>query len=170
MAPPKLPAPSSCWPNQAVLDENCARISILLENKSLPKGTSVEGMCFSLRTIVGLKLVNAWKDAKPPMLILLCDNKSGSNDTIEVTVVSATALLENTAEFLFYLYFNRISQSSQPNNPDLISDTVAILGEMLSRGSSLGPTYTLDQAEAAPLAAVLEVKVCISNSSSFFFH
>lgn len=88
VAPPKLPAPSDCWPNQAILNENCARITVLLENRSVPPGTSVEGICYSLRTIVGMRLVKTRKDSKPPMLILLCDIKSGSNDTIEVTVVS----------------------------------------------------------------------------------
>lgn len=50
----------------------------------------------------------------------------------------------------------------------MVSETVALLGELLSRGSNLGPSYSLDQAEAAPLAAVLEVKVSVCLSLDFF--
>lgn len=41
----------------------------------------------------------------------------------------------------------------------MTSETVVLLGELLSRGNNFGPSYALDQTEAAPLAAVLEVKV-----------
>lgn len=88
VAPPKLPAPADCWPNQATLNDNCARITVLLENKSVPRGTTVEGICYSLRMIVGMRLVKTRKETEPPMLVLLCDIKTGSNGTIEVTVVS----------------------------------------------------------------------------------
>lgn len=89
VAPPKLPAAAECWPNQATLDENCARITILLESKLIPQGTSVEGICWNLRTLLGTRLVKTISEAQPPLLIVLCDIKSGSNDTIEVTVVSS---------------------------------------------------------------------------------
>lgn len=88
VAPPKLPAKIDCWPNQAVLNENCARISILIENKAIQSGTSVEGICFNLRTLLGTRLVKIDQETQPPLLILLCDIKSGTNDTIEVTIVS----------------------------------------------------------------------------------
>lgn len=88
VAPPKLPAPIECWPNQAVLDENCARITILMENRVIQPGTSVEGICASLRTLLGTRLVKIVADMQPPLLVLLCDIKSGTNDTIEVTIVS----------------------------------------------------------------------------------
>lgn len=51
----------------------------------------------------------------------------------------------------------------------MVSETVALLGELLSRGSNLGPSYSLDQAEAAPLAAVLEVKVSVWLCPEFSF-
>lgn len=95
VAPPKLPAPPECWPNQAVLDENCARITILLENRAIQSGTSVEGICFSLRSLLGTRLVKAIADMQPPLLVLLCDLKTGTNDTIEVTIVSANAIFIN---------------------------------------------------------------------------
>lgn len=88
VAPPKIPASIECWPNQAVLDEQCSRITILMDNKLIQPGTSVEGICFNLRMLVGTKLVKIIKDSSPPLLILLCDIQTGSNDTIEVTVVS----------------------------------------------------------------------------------
>lgn len=93
VAPPKLPAPIECWPNQATLDEQCARITILMENKSIQPSTSVEGICVNLRTLLGTRLVKVVQDASPPLLILLCDIKTGTNDTIEVTVVSIETTL-----------------------------------------------------------------------------
>lgn len=50
-------------------------------------------------------------------------------------------------------------QSSTTKNADYISQAVNILGELLSRGSSIETAYTGDKIEAAPLAAILEVKV-----------
>lgn len=50
-------------------------------------------------------------------------------------------------------------QSSDTKNTEFISHAIAILGELLSRGSTLGATYSADEIEAAPLAAILEVKV-----------
>lgn len=158
VAPPKLPAPIECWPNQATLDEQCARITILMENKSIQPSTSVEGICVNLRTLLGTRLVKIVQDATPPLLILLCDIKTGTNDTIEVTVVSIETSTSLQRSCLIYAFFNH-SQSSNTNNAQYISDAVTVLGELLSRGNSLGATYTLDQGEAAPLAAILEVKV-----------
>lgn len=43
-----------------------------------------------------------------------------------------------------------------------MSNAIKYLGELLSRqGSNLGDSYLIDQPEAAPLAAILEVKVRI---------
>lgn len=89
VAPPKLPSPQECWPNQAVLNENCARITIMLEPKKVPQGISVEGVCFGLRTLLGGRLIqNVNTKIASAFIVLLCDNKSGTNDTIEVTLVS----------------------------------------------------------------------------------
>lgn len=92
VAPPKLPAPTECWPNQADLDDNCARITILMDNRIITPGTSVEGICFNLRTLLGTKLVKVSQEVHPPLLVLLCDIKSGTNNTIEVTIVSVYGL------------------------------------------------------------------------------
>lgn len=88
VAPPKLPAPAECWPNQATLNENCARVTILLENRKIHNGTSVEGICFNVRTRIGTRLVKTVADSQPPLLVILCDTKTGTNDRIEVTIVS----------------------------------------------------------------------------------
>lgn len=50
-------------------------------------------------------------------------------------------------------------QSTEAKNAEYISQSVTILGELLSRGNSLGTAYLADEIEAAPLAAILEVKV-----------
>lgn len=55
------------------------------------------------------------------------------------------------------LYF----QSAETNSPEYISQAITILGELLARGSSLGTTYLTEEAEAAALAAILEVKVSV---------
>lgn len=89
VAPPKLPAPTECWPNQAVLDENCARITILMDNRIISSGTSVEGICFNLRTLLGTKMVKIVQEMQPSLLVLLCDIKTGTNNSIEVTIVSS---------------------------------------------------------------------------------
>lgn len=84
---PKLPKTTDCWPNQARLGDRCARITVVLENKRIPLGTSVESICFNLRTLLGTRMVNLIKEFEPPLLVVLCDIKIDSNDTIEVTVV-----------------------------------------------------------------------------------
>lgn len=61
----------------------------MLEAKKIPTGISVEGVCFGLRTLLGGRLIqNPDKKIAGAFIVLLCDNKSGTNDTIEVTLVS----------------------------------------------------------------------------------
>lgn len=115
VGPPKLPAPQECWPNQASLNENCARVTVILENRKVPAGITVEGVCFGLRTLLGGRLIkNADKKIASAFLVLLCDNKSGTNDTIEVTLVSFnTNLLRIELNILsFYLIYCQISEIS----------------------------------------------------------
>ena len=109
VAPPKLPAPSSCWPNQAVLNENCARLSILLDLQRVGEGASVEGLCSVLRFLLAARLVKTPQSASEGMLIIICDLKMGTNDTIEVTVSSSLA------------------------NDEQLPEAIALLGELLSR-------------------------------------
>lgn len=53
-------------------------------------------------------------------------------------------------------------QSSEPNQPAYISQAISILGELLARGNSMGTAYLTEGAEAAALAAILEVKVSLT--------
>lgn len=86
-APPKYPASKKCWPNQAVLSENCWRINILLDLTKVSKGLSTESYCHNLRTILGGRMVEQ-KFFFHSAILIICDIKSGTNDTIEVTIVS----------------------------------------------------------------------------------
>lgn len=88
VAPPRLPAKPECWPNQAILNENCARLTILLDLQQVGEGSSVEGLCSVIRFLLASKLVKSQRDNNDAMLIIICDLKMGTNDTIEMTVVS----------------------------------------------------------------------------------
>lgn len=90
-APPKYPASSKCWPNQAILSENCSRINIILDMLKISKGLSTETYCHNLRMLLGGRMVEQ-KLFSHSAIILICDIKSGTNDTIEVTVVSTILL------------------------------------------------------------------------------
>lgn len=83
--PPSLPSPSTCWPNQAVLSNTCARLTLLLDRVKLPQGMTVEGLCGDLRRLLANQQAMEGLD---DYLVLLCDLKVGYNDTVEVTLVS----------------------------------------------------------------------------------
>lgn len=98
VGPPRLPAPPTCWPNQAVLGAGCSRLTLLLDRARLGAGnavagvlapSSVEGLCRELRR----QLAHAYAAEDGPRrqdaLVLLCELRSGCNDTIEVTIVSS---------------------------------------------------------------------------------
>lgn len=87
VAPPKFPSSTTCWPNQAVLNEDCSRVSILLDLLKLERGTSTEDFCHNLRTTLGGKMLEK-QHFSTTQLIIICDIKYGNNDTIEVTIVS----------------------------------------------------------------------------------
>lgn len=99
VAPPRLPAKPTCWPNQAQVNENCARLTILLDLERVGKGASVEGLCSLVRVLLAARLIK--EPVTPPttpeqeqaMLMVLCDLKTGTNDTIELTVVSTRSAL-----------------------------------------------------------------------------
>lgn len=136
VAPPKLPAPQECWPNQAHLNENCARITIMLEAKKVPQGISVEGVCFGLRTLLGGRFIqNPDLKIASAFIVLLCDNKSGTNDTIEVTLSTPTG---------------------DKAGPKALGEAVRLLGELLSRQGK--NVYAQEHPETIILAAIVEVK------------
>ncbi|XP_065167947.1 protein jagged-1b-like [Atheta coriaria] len=81
--PPSLPAPSSCWPNQAILSNTCARLTLLVDRSKLPRGVTVEGLCNDLRRLLAnYELANDSLND----LVLLCDLKLEYNDSVEVTL------------------------------------------------------------------------------------
>ncbi|KAK9747061.1 EGF-like domain [Popillia japonica] len=89
--PPSVPSPSTCWPNQAVLSNTCARVTLLIDRSKLPAGITVEGLCGNLRTLL------ANHEASNDMqneLVLLCDLKTEYNDSIEVTLSGKEGVLE----------------------------------------------------------------------------
>lgn len=82
---PSVPAPNTCWPNQAVLSNSCARLTLLLDRAKLLHGVTVEGLCDNMRKfLAGHEAANDLQH----VLVLLCDLKTDYNDTIEVTLVS----------------------------------------------------------------------------------
>ena len=84
VGPPSLPAPPTCWPNQAVLSNSCARLTLLLDRAQLPRGVTTEGLCVELRRLVAAHQAAIGASHR---LVLLCDLKQGYNDTLEVTMV-----------------------------------------------------------------------------------
>lgn len=85
VGPPSFPAPVTCWPNQAVLSNSCARLTLVVERARLSTGSTTETLCMDLRRVIVAH--QALLRGQDP-LVLLCDLKQGYNDTIEVTVVS----------------------------------------------------------------------------------
>lgn len=90
VAPPRLPTKPDCWPNQATLNDNCARLTILLDRTRLGVASSVEGLCSVLRFLLASRLIKQPKqfEGDEGLIIVICDLKAGTNDSIEVTVVS----------------------------------------------------------------------------------
>ncbi|XP_055679590.1 protein serrate [Lutzomyia longipalpis] len=146
VAPPKLPTSTDCWPNQAILGEQCSRITILMDPKLIPRGTTVEGVCLRLRRHLADRLIKTpHLEATTAFIVVLCDIKTGSNDTIEVTLSSPPGGAAGSTA---------------------IKEAVKILGEILSRQ---GTNLSSATAEAASFVSIVEVKVetaMISSESS----
>ncbi|XP_066997092.2 protein jagged-1b [Anabrus simplex] len=111
VGPPLLPAPPSCWPNQAELSNSCARLTLLLDRSKLPQGVSTEGLCVELRRLVAIHQSHTGGQDR---LILLCDLKQGYNDTIEVTMSS-------------------LSTTSGSEENKAVTEGIRVLGELISR-------------------------------------
>lgn len=86
-APPKYPASNRCWPNQAILSENCSRINVILDMMKISRGMSTESFCHKLRTLLGGRMLEEGIYVHST-IVIICDIKTGTNDTIEVTIVS----------------------------------------------------------------------------------
>ncbi|KAK3912487.1 Protein jagged-1b [Frankliniella fusca] len=131
VGPPRLPAPPDCWPNQAVLGVGCSRLTLLLDHGRLAAGpaVSVEGLCRQLRRLLAHTYAAENGPHRQDALVLLCELRSGSNDTIEVTV----------------------SMQDPPHSDDnrAITEGIRVLGELIGRKHT----------NLSALIAVLEVKV-----------
>lgn len=99
VGPPSLPSPPTCWPNQAVLSNSCARLTLLLDRAQLPRGVTTEGLCMELRHLVASHQAAIGASHR---LVLLCDLKQGYNDTLEVTMVIKCLLFTHS----FIMQFN----------------------------------------------------------------
>ncbi|KAJ9585947.1 hypothetical protein L9F63_020404, partial [Diploptera punctata] len=111
VGPPSLPAPPTCWPNQAVLSNSCARLTLLLDRAQLPRGVTTEGLCVELRRLVASHQAAIGASHR---LVLLCDLKQGYNDTLEVTMSS-------------------LSPTSGPEENRAVTEGIRVLGEFISR-------------------------------------
>ena len=98
--PPSVPGPSTCWPNQAVLSNICARVTLFLDRSKLPHGVTVEGLCVDLRKLLASH--EAANDLQNE-LVLLCELKGDYNDSIEVTLVGIRASTRLIAIFAVLL-------------------------------------------------------------------
>ncbi|KAK9874000.1 hypothetical protein WA026_002348 [Henosepilachna vigintioctopunctata] len=89
--PPQVPSPPSCWPNQAILSNTCARLTLLFDRMKFPPGVSVEGLCIDLRRLLAIQqAANGLREE----LIVLCDLKVDYNDTIEVALSGEKGVLD----------------------------------------------------------------------------
>ncbi|XP_063231226.1 protein jagged-1b [Bacillus rossius redtenbacheri] len=127
VGPPLLPAPPSCWPNQAALSDACARLTLLLDRSRLARGLSTEGLCLQLRRLAAARQASAGARSR---LVLLCDLKQGSNDTVEVTM-------------------STLSPSAGSEDDHAVTEGIRVLGEFISR----------KQTNLSALTSIVEVKV-----------
>ncbi|KAG8240118.1 hypothetical protein J437_LFUL019751, partial [Ladona fulva] len=123
VGPPVVPAPPSCWPNQAKLSNTCARLGLLFDRTKLQPGLSVEGLCSQLRQIVASHQSNirsSYGDSSldTPTLVILCELKARYNDTVEVTMSS-------------------LSSGLSGDDTQAVSEGIKILGEYISRKQSV---------------------------------
>ncbi|XP_014252915.1 protein jagged-1b isoform X2 [Cimex lectularius] len=92
VGPPQVPSPETCWPNQAVLSNSCALLYLTFMTHSLRPGISTETVCKELRSLL------ATTHAALHSIIVLCEIKTGSNDTVEVTMWSGETSGEGVKE------------------------------------------------------------------------
>uniref|UniRef100_W5KLW4 Protein jagged-2 n=1 Tax=Astyanax mexicanus TaxID=7994 RepID=W5KLW4_ASTMX len=89
-SPHSPPVDTDCRPNNSYLDQNCARVTLIFDTKSLPQGATVEGICSELRYLPGTRVL-----AKDYTLFILCEQSPSSSSAVEVAMSSA---VENTGQ------------------------------------------------------------------------
>nr|XP_018904563.1 PREDICTED: protein jagged-1b [Bemisia tabaci] len=135
IGPPSIPAPASCWPNQVTVSNSCARLSLLLSAIRLEPSVRVETLCRELRKLLVAHLASVRSESP---LVVLCDLKQGSNDTLEITVSCSQELTDASA---------------------LVKEGIHVLSELISHRQSAS--------QSSPLSAVIEVKVETVSQESF---
>ncbi|XP_038582849.1 protein jagged-2b isoform X3 [Micropterus salmoides] len=78
-SPPQ--ATTKCQPNSGHLDNSCGRITLIFSRDKVPKGTTVENICYELRYLPDTRSL-----AKDHALLLLCDLSHSNQDAIEVAI------------------------------------------------------------------------------------
>ncbi|XP_064483890.1 protein jagged-1b-like isoform X2 [Ornithodoros turicata] len=97
-----------CLPNSAELSNNCARIALLFDRRSIPPGTTVESICSKVRKL-----------STRHSVLILCSPKLSDPDSIQVTVStlstpSATtyAAVSETAKYLADVISRKMTNTS----------------------------------------------------------
>ncbi|XP_062901478.1 protein jagged-2-like isoform X1 [Mobula hypostoma] len=76
-----LPVHTTCQPNAPYLDNNCAKITLLFNKEKVPKGITVEYICWELRYLPMLRSLS-----RDRALFVLCDFANATNSAVEVAV------------------------------------------------------------------------------------
>ncbi|XP_072128574.1 protein jagged-2b isoform X4 [Mobula birostris] len=76
-----LPVHTTCQPNAPYLDNNCAKITLLFNKEKVPKGITVEYICWELRYLPTLRSLS-----RERALFVLCDFANATNSAVEVAV------------------------------------------------------------------------------------
>ncbi|XP_033846395.1 protein jagged-2b isoform X2 [Periophthalmus magnuspinnatus] len=73
--------PTKCQPNSGHLDNSCGRITLVFSQDKVPRGTTVENICFELRYLPDIRSL-----ATDHSLLLLCDISHSNQDAVEVAI------------------------------------------------------------------------------------
>ncbi|XP_073994592.1 protein serrate [Rhodnius prolixus] len=83
VGPALLPAPQTCWPNNPVLSDSCAVLTLSIAMANLKPAVSTETVCRELRALL------ATTHARHHHVIILCDIVSTRNGTVKVSLWSS---------------------------------------------------------------------------------
>ncbi|XP_051504649.1 protein jagged-2 isoform X1 [Myxocyprinus asiaticus] len=75
------PVSTQCLPNNAYIDVNCARVTLVFDSDSVPQGTTAEGVCTELTYLPITRIL-----AKDQTLYILCDQSPSSHNAVEVAM------------------------------------------------------------------------------------
>ncbi|ROT64375.1 hypothetical protein C7M84_017680 [Penaeus vannamei] len=114
VAPPSNPGPEDCQPNRATLNNACARLTLVLDRARLHVGARVQTMCRGLRA--------AWAGrhghTATPSPVILCGLVAGTNDTVEVTLVSPSSSWSLLCSLRAFVSYRRASRRRHGRRED----------------------------------------------------